>query len=320
MNQDLLPFEHCPSCGHSSSKADLIFNSVLLGQPCPILRCPNCGLVYKKFLPTESGLTKIYSTEYVHFKPSTPGLAEINSAKQKLFRCQRLFSTHRSPENLRILDIGCASGDFVNIARGLGYLAEGIDPYLPEELQSSYLQKNSPDNIPRNSYDIAVLLNVAEHLTEPKQMFSAIQQLLKPNGVMLLTCPYGDSLARLFHKANWGHLALDEHLLFWTPRSLTLMLRELGFHGKVSYRISGSPFPYGRVQLQPAVSIVTSNQNKAKFNTSPKKIISQPSLQARIWQFARLIQQKEVTANVVRSLVHLTHTGDYLEYAIGVGK
>lgn len=317
MNKDIRPFEQCPGCGSPTTKANRIFDVLLLGEPCSVLQCRSCGLVYKELAPTASGLAKIYSANYVHFQTSSSvsELAEMNSAKQKLARCRKLLGTPRPLEELRLLDVGCGSGSFVAIARCLGYSANGIDPYLPDSLQSSYLQKQLPEDISGSSYDIAVLLNVAEHLDEPRRMFSAVRQLLKPGGVMLLTCPYGDSLARQIYQAGWGHLALDEHLLFWTPRSLTHLLRELGFHGKVSYRIAGSPFPYGRIKLQTTAPILTKAQHQPTFNTSS----NQPNWQARIWKLARTIQRQEATANFVRSLIHLSHSGDYLEYAIGVG-
>jgi len=317
MNQDLRPFEQCPSCGSPPSKANHLFSVLMLGKSCSVLQCLACGLVYKEFAPTTGGLAKIYSANYVHFQnsPSHTDPADINSARQKLSRCRQLLGTHCSPKELRLLDVGCGSGGFVEIAQRLGYSADGIDPYLPDQLQSSHLQKKSPSCVSPNSYDIAVLLNVAEHLDAPRPMFAAVRQLLKPCGVMLLTCPYGDSFARRIHQSCWGHLALDEHLLFWTPRSLTRLLRELGFYGKISYRIAGSPFPYGRVEPQTTVTMPTDTNQ----HFSPHKDNRQ-SLQARMWQSARAIQRQEATANLVRHFIHFTHSGDYLEYAIGVGK
>jgi hypothetical protein len=68
--------------------------------------------------------------------------------------------------------------------------------------------------------------------------------------------------------------------------------------------------------LQTAAPIPTETEHQLAVNTSS----SQQTLQARIWKLARAIQRQEATANFVRSLVHLSHSGDYLEYAIGVSK
>ncbi|BAY33445.1 methyltransferase [Nostoc carneum NIES-2107] len=317
MNEYLRPFHECPGCNSPNSKSNHLFNAIILGETCPVLKCINCGLVYKKFAPTAKGMAKIYSEYYVHFLTDSSQIteADINSAKQKLDRCRKLLGRNNLLDNLKLLDIGCGSGNFVKIAQGFNYLAEGIDPYLPPQLENTYLHKKCPEDIPNSSYDIAVLLNVAEHIDQPIMLFSAVRQLLKPGGVMLLTCPYGNSLARQIHQACWGHLALDEHLLFWTPASLTSLLRQLGFHGKVSYRIAGSPFPYGRVKPQTTVSTCTETQHQPFLDSKNQK----QSLQTQVWQLARFIQRQEKTANLVRSLVHFTHTGDYLEYAINVG-
>jgi SAM-dependent methyltransferase len=271
-------------------------------------------LVYKGLAPTANGLEKIYSRDYVHFQANSTAItqADINSAKQKLTRSRKLLKIHRIPQQLRLLDIGCGCGNFVAIAKQFGYLADGIDPYLPSELENDCLHRKSSESIPSDTYDIVVLLNVAEHLDQPRYLFAEARRLLKPNGVMLLTCPYGDSLARRIYQSCWGHLALDEHLLFWTPRSLTSLLRELGFDGKVSYRIAGSPFPYGQIKPFAAPKLPEADY-KPSFHINNQQL----TWQARIWKLARTIQQQETTANFVRSLVHLTHTGDYLEYAIG---
>jgi SAM-dependent methyltransferase len=224
------------------------------------------------------------------------------------------MKTRRPPEELRLLDVGCGAGGFVDIALRYGYVAEGVDPNLPAGLNQPYLKRKSSAEIAPRSYDIALLLNVAEHLVEPRQMFSEVRQLLKPDGVMLLTCPYGDSLARRVHRDRWGHLVLDEHLLFWTPRSLHRALREAGFQGKSSYRIAGSPFPLGR---SVAPSPLSNRQADTKTQSNGGGQMSL-SWQRKVWQMARIVQGHARIANYVRSLVHLTRLGDYLEYAIAV--
>ncbi len=319
MSIDVYQLASCPACGTSSAQAVSLFTISLLEQQCSVLRCPHCTLVYKGLMPTTNGLKKIYTESYVHFQDNldTIDRASFFSSKQKIKRCRALLKKSCPNEEIKLLDIGCASGGFVNISQKMGYMAEGIDPYLPPQLQSQSLQLKSPEDVLTSSYDMAFLLNVAEHLDRPKQLFTEIHRLLKPNGVMLLTCPYGNSLARKIHQDRWGHLILDEHLLFWTPLSLTLLLREIGFQGKVSYRIAGSPFPYGRVRKQ--AEEVLFEQPEIQDLSSPSAINhKQISVQARVWQVARTIQRQESVANIVRSLIHFTHTGDYLEYAIAI--
>jgi|GEM_PF-3472289 len=306
---------NCPSCKASSQESQMLFQTRMLGENSSVVRCSKCNLIYKTLIPNQQGLSKIYSQEYVHFQEKNDAIdvAEINSAEQKLNKCHKLLKNNLSKSKIRILDVGCGSGKFVDIARQLGYNPEGVDPYLPDSLQNNYLHKKSPEEIASNSYDIATLLNVAEHLDRPELMFSAIHKLLKPNGVFLLTCPYGNSMARKVYKDRWNHLVLDEHLLFWTPQSLTHLLRQIGFQGKVSYRISGSPFPQGKANISSNTPTVTTNAISSDVVKTKTQSLS---LNSRIWQMGKAIQRRKTVASLVRHLIHISHLGDYLEYAI----
>lgn len=303
-------FTGCPACGEPAPQT--LFEATLFEKPCPIRKCSRCGLVFKAWFPGPEELSSIYSMNYSAFRaPPVPDPADVNSAKQKLDRCARLLS-HSPSRRPRLLDVGCGAGGFVRIARSLGYAADGIDPFLPLGQSDEGLRRASPRDLAAQSYDIVVLLNVAEHSTNPVELFDSVRRLLAPGGVLLITCPYGDSLARRFHKDRWGHLALDEHVLFWTQRSLTRLLREVGFRGKLSVRIAGSPFPFGRGH-GPGVGAGSDCGIPPSPSPSPGT-----SLQQRAWSVARRIQRAERLANLVRHLVHWTRTGDYLEYAIAV--
>lgn len=303
----------CPACDTSTASARRLFALKLLGEPCTVIKCGCCGLVYKELCPTSAGLEQIYSSDYTHFGVSDRerNRADEMSAEQKFARCECLLKRDPKSSKLRLLDIGCGSGAFVDMARDRGYDATGIDPFLPTSLQSEYLRRADPQEIETESYDVALALNVAEHLTDPRGMFAAVHSLLRPKGVVLLTSPFGDSLARRRYKARWIHMVLDEHLLFWTPRSLTRLLRHLNFAGPISQRISGSPFPFGRTIE--AVAVSRGNEwNGGDLMPAG----STTRLQDRVWRLARRLQRRESLANAVRTLVHVTRSGDYMEFAI----
>lgn len=301
-------FERCPACDSAVAASRALFEATLFGQPCTVRKCRACGLVFKSWFRAGDALGGMYAQDYVHFAAGVPeGGAELNSARQKLARCAELMP-ERGAAGLRLLDIGCGAGGFVGIARRLGYEAHGIDPYLPVNLQSAVLHRGTPAGLGAGSYDIVVMLNVAEHVPEPRPLFASVRRVLKPGGVLLVSCPYGDSFARRFHRARWCHLALDEHVLFWTPESVRRMARSLGFRGRESYRIAGSPFPFGRADPMPV-----------QAPQPPPTAQPRATTQAGVWRIARRLQAHEATANVIRRLVHLTRSGDYLEYAIATG-
>lgn len=316
--QDLFEATQCPACLALIENSTDIFEATILKSNCFIKKCTICGLVYKQYLPTINGLNKIYSSEYTHFNDGGEWKKSYyyNSAKQKLDRCKKMLIRKGLNKPIRILDAGCGSGDFVSVARDLGYDAYGIDPHLPSHCQKPYLECKQLDEIGTSSFDIVVLLNVAEHLVSPRDLFKEVYRVLVHDGIVLLTCPYGNSLARHFYQKNWNHLVLDEHLLFWTPRSLTKMLRQIGFKGNKKFRVAGTPFPWGRVQEMK----VKNTEEKQLAKPAEVSSSKMPDFRTYIIQAAHFIQSHERTANIVRSLVHYTASGDYLEYVIAKNK
>ncbi|NVN93002.1 MAG: class I SAM-dependent methyltransferase [Desulfuromonadales bacterium] len=316
--QDLLQVLQCPGCLAIVEKSDNIFETTILNNNCHVNKCTICGLVYKGQFPTSCGLDKIYSAEYTHFNDG--GEWKKNhyyySAKQKLDRCKKMLNSKASNKSIRILDVGCGSGNFVSVARDLGYDAYGIDPHLPSHCQKPYLENKNLDEISTSSFNIVVLLNVAEHLVSPREFFMEVYRILANDGIVLLTCPYGNSLARKFYQKKWNHLLLDEHLLFWTPKSLSIMFSEIGFKGGKNFRIAGTPFPWGRVQDVEVQKTDVKHLNILK-GVSPG---SKSNFRTYITRVAQYIQSHEKTANFVRCLVHYTASGDYLEYVIAKNK
>ncbi|MFA5976145.1 MAG: class I SAM-dependent methyltransferase [Elusimicrobiota bacterium] len=312
----------CPACRAPVSLSVKLFDTGFWQGTCAVMRC-SCGLVYKKSMPSQDDLANLYSEGYTHFQLSddAAGPAEILSARQKLARACR-FLPETPPRGWRLLDVGCAAGTFVSIARQLGFQAEGLDEYLPENRQNEFLRRGGIDSLPTGSFDLVTLLNVAEHLVDPWPLLSGAYRLLRPGGVLLLTCPYGAGLACRIYRNRWVHMTLDEHLLFWTPASLTRILRAVGFQGPVDYRIAGSPFPYGRTGHSPR-SLAGNPGKPLPEIMDPRQGLSGMTFwedwQQRAWKIARWIQRREALANSIRALVHWTRTGDYLEVAIGKG-
>lgn len=82
-----------------------------------------------------------------------------------------------------------------------------------------------PDNA---LFDVVVSFEVIEHLFSPREFFSHIFRLLKPGGIVILSCPNG----RGFEVETLGPLSdtIDhEHLNYFNPNSISMLLDSCGF-------------------------------------------------------------------------------------------
>jgi SAM-dependent methyltransferase len=105
--------------------------------------------------------------------------------------------------NLKVLEVGCAEGGFLDVLYELGIDAAGL------ELQAQRVQSGKTENPHLNmfvgditeknynkiteqvgkSFDLIVMRDVIEHVPNRSAMFSNIYQLLKPDGYLYVTFP-----------------------------------------------------------------------------------------------------------------------------------
>lgn len=131
----------------------------------------------------------------------------------------------------RLLDVGCGSGHFVAAARAMGYEAEGIDPN-PNAVAAAgerglrVRRGGLLDVKEEGAYDVVTLLDVLEHLDDPRGALERVRALLKPGGGLILSLPNDR------RPLPFGRDAFDyppHHLTRWTPRALERFLAAHGF-------------------------------------------------------------------------------------------
>lgn len=160
-----------------------------------------------------------------HFKQMADGFA-------------RKLSALLPPErNIRILEIGCATGFALGALQKLGYTAiKGIDSdrgqiaeaqrrslpaeWIPVTDTSEYLRNH------RDSFDVVLCFDVLEHVPMKDQIafLSGVQQSLSPGGRIIVQVPNANAaLANRFRYGDWTH-----HCSF-TEHSLDFVLHNAGF-------------------------------------------------------------------------------------------
>lgn len=201
-----------------------------------IYQCKNCNLIFVFPLPKDTG--EIYSEDY--FCGAESGFGYINYDADKdvkaasFERFLDLIENHTSQKG-NILDIGAATGMFLEFAKEKGWTPFGVEisPYAAEvgrkkglEVKTGTLDNNQFEN---NFFSVITLWDVFEHVPYPHQTLEQIKQILQPNGLVIFNMPDAGSFMAKLLKKMWPLILPPEHLHLFNEKNFTLLLKEHGF-------------------------------------------------------------------------------------------
>ena len=86
-----------------------------------------------------------------------------------------------------ILDVGAGRGDFADLFENRNYLALDVYPYPEVDIVCDLTQVNP---FRPGSFDAILLLNVMEHVYDPRALLDSLAGMLKPGGVILVAIPF----------------------------------------------------------------------------------------------------------------------------------
>lgn len=217
-------------------------------DPFSCKRCSCCGLRWLSPRPTQDGYQLIYTMDnyFGDGELSPEKFSSLEKNRKLLFR-DRLkkisgycSTTHRQKT---ILDVGAATGQFVYEAKRMDYNAIGIElsHEAREEARRRYsveLYENTLEDFFSQGYrfDIIHMNHVFEHILHPDRCLQECNRLLKENGLLLIEVPqqfYNDidrlKKILLIKKRPFFTPYSLHHTYFYTPKTLTLLLRKYNF-------------------------------------------------------------------------------------------
>lgn len=208
--------------------------------PFEIRACQGCGLRFLYPQLDSTSLTELYGESYfANVGADEPGYdryIEETENQRKTFR-ERLQLIPKEFDRKRLLDVGAATGVFVEQARLAGWEAEGLEPsqwaadYARETLRQP-VRHGTIDSLDLQpaTFDVITLWEVIEHVPDPAATLRALHRLLRPNGLLALSTPDAGSLvARLLGRRWPGWKKVPEHLFFFDRATLLSLLNRCGF-------------------------------------------------------------------------------------------
>lgn len=220
----------CPGCNQVSIKKLLYHKAGV-----PIIQCPICGL--GKACPEKFNVEEYYDASY--FNGSRPdGYSDYLGARDVLqdqFRQELDLLKKLGAEGGELLEIGCAYGYFLEVAQhhykvnGLEICEEAVADCQARGLAGVRHGAISRETLaPMPMVDVIVLLDVIEHLPEPRAALEAAGSKLRPGGLLLITTGDFSSLCARIMGRHWRLMTPPQHLWYFTPRSLEQMGESLG--------------------------------------------------------------------------------------------
>lgn len=140
-----------------------------------------------------------------------------------------------APKRGRILDVGCAAGFFLKIAKERGWQTDGVEPskWLANWGNKKYGLKIRTGTFRNakffsNHFDAVTMWDVLEHTPDPSAEIREAYRVLKKDGLLVVNFPnIGSKLAKIAGSRWW--FLLSVHLWYFTPDTLTKMLEKNGF-------------------------------------------------------------------------------------------
>jgi SAM-dependent methyltransferase len=188
-----------------------------------IVKCLDCGHGYSS--PRPARLSENYQTteDGVYLRDQRQRLATARKVVPHLLRFL--------PQG-RLLDVGCATGDFLSVAREY-FKVEGLEisEWSADIARSKgfVIHNGELGSIKANeTYDVITLWGVIEHFEEPVREVKNIARLLRKGGIVgVWTGDFESSLSWLLGRKWWW--VQGQHINLFSKRSLHKLFDDQGF-------------------------------------------------------------------------------------------
>lgn len=214
----------CPTCNSDDSVQHGLALDVVL------LQCSECGLVYKLIEKADKeSVQGLQDGVYKDLRLRTEVRVQYKMA------ADRLAAIKKHSGGKRILEIGCATGEFLETAGKAGYDALGVDAsklYADFAKSKGLNVRNGLlDEVvkPEEAFDVISMFHLLEHIPQPGAFLEQVKERLAPGGIIFAVCPNIDSTTRRPFGLWHGNYQQPDHLLFFSNKTLSDLLERSGF-------------------------------------------------------------------------------------------
>ncbi|MBI5115703.1 class I SAM-dependent methyltransferase [Candidatus Poribacteria bacterium] len=217
----------CPLCG-TPEPAHLYTKKAFT-----VFRCPSCTLAFTWPQLSEQAGRRLYGNTYFE-SWGIDGDPSVREMKKRTFDLRlKAIEKHIPPG--RILDVGCATGFFLEAASDRGWSAYGVDvnPHAVELARKQFGDRVIEGTIDDarlggEMFDAITMSDALEHVHDPFRTLFRANELLRNGGIVAVVTPNVRGISSILLGRRWPHLKA-EHQFYFSPRTLSYVLQKAGF-------------------------------------------------------------------------------------------
>lgn len=242
---------NCPVCGVEHYQRIGTTRDRLLGIPgeFQMVRCLECGVVYLNPQPTTDEILHYYPVDYDAYAGArVDELSRLQrwSVAYGLYKRRRAITRYLASG--RLLEVGCATGAFLETMRTAGdWDVYGVDisehavNYARDRLGLNvFLGQLAEAQFPAEYFDVVVMWDVLEHLPDPKIALGEVQRVLRDDGWLIFRIPNLDSWGAKFFDTYWAGFDVPRHFTTFSVATVQRLLETTGFKWYKAVCISGT--------------------------------------------------------------------------------
>ncbi len=197
-----------------------------------VVECSQCGLGFVNPRPRLDEMSQYYPPEYFAHPTSESFKRYLRRRfEQEAGYLREIEKRGGSP---RLLDVGCATGDFPRFMAARGWHVEGVETSpSAQSIRDFKVHTQQFPDIPVHepAYDAVTAWAVLEHVHDPMACFRKASAVLKKGGLFVF-------LVTNFESAASRHLFCEDvprHLYFFTRKAVTQYLETAGLRWEAEH-------------------------------------------------------------------------------------
>jgi len=200
------------------------------GEVFDLIQNPEFGFLETSPQPASDKLSEYYKSEdYISHTDSKRNLFEkaYHFARNISLKKKLKLINSFSKSSKKLLDVGCGTGDFLEIAQNNSWNVYGIEPndkaraIANKKTNNAVFEIEQLLNFDEHSFDVITLWHVLEHLPNLEHHINVFKKLLKPNGVLIIAVPNYKSFDSKHYAEFWAAFDVPRHLWHFNKASLS---------------------------------------------------------------------------------------------------